>query len=924
VGTVGATGLAGMVAMANEAVESENLFTVSLGKNAEAVRSWSEGLRKDLGLNSVEVRKSSATFYAMFESMKLGEENSLKLSKGLTQLSYDMASFYNLDPSVAFEKLQAGISGETEPLKQLGIIVSETTVNNYAMTQGMIKQGEQLNEQGKVMARYGVIMEATAKAQGDMARTLDSPVNQLRIMGEQAKQTAIAFGTLLIPMEQKVITELKKFTDYMSNLSDEERENMVQMALWGVGLSLLIGTALKGTLAIMELIATMRELGIVISAAGAAKFGIWAAAIAAAVTIAVMAYDRFENKQKEILNGIDNQIKANNNLIKSRQEDASSIKNLVSEYDELKTKAKLTAIEQERIHEISEKLKDLIPNVNGVFKEQGGIFDVNTTAALKYADQLNNVKKIMIENQMLQAKSDLQKSVVALEKFSPLRSIFSQASGNYRQFLQFVESKSGHLTRQEINDYRGRFDWALNKNDQTEFSILLDDLLMKNKTYNMINDLSKQGKLQTDDTPPPTGSNKTDYSANKTGDKKKDELTFRQRYEAALIGLGNKKAGAYPGTDMSGDLLSLYNSYIDEFAGIPGSNMNDPRVSGIIQARNELQQANNQASKKKIADAQLKQNAEYWKKYNEVNPNIMQSQGLTPGQFNHYESSENGRYTRYGERSNPQGGRVGYNGGVGEYEGGERTDSINFDYASSSMTRPGRLQNPNATIPLTPEQLKKIAEMTLKSDQDAYLKEIAENTAATERAVKGRDNIGMTLAALGQGGSLGEMASGFMSQIATKGFTGAMSSWIENSDKNNGLAPWLKSKLFGTDGKPGKGLTAISSLYTAYQGASEGGALGGALAGAEAGMTIGGPIGAGIGALAGLLFGGSEASKRAQERAEALQAAQLEQLRKLNNAIVPVSDYFRSAGLNMLPSSATFGSGNLATSYAVQSSRGVR
>jgi hypothetical protein len=375
---------------------------------------------------------------------------------------------------------------------------------------------------------------------------------------------------------------------------------------------------------------------------------------------------------------------------------------------------------------------------------------------------------------------------------------------------------------------------------------------------------------------------------------------------------------------MSGDLLSLYNSYIDEFAGIPGSNMNDPRVAGIIQARNELQQANNQASKKKIADAQLKQNAEYWKKYNEVNPNIMQSQGLTPGQFNHYESSENGRYTRYGERSNPQGGRVGYNGGVGEYEGGERTDSINFDYASSSMTRPGRLQNPNATIPLTPEQLKKIAEMTLKSDQDAYLKEIAENTAATERAVKGRDNIGMTLAALGQGGSLGEMASGFMSQIATKGFTGAMSSWIENSDKNNGLAPWLKSKLFGTDGKPGKGLTAISSLYTAYQGASEGGALGGALAGAEAGMTIGGPIGAGIGALAGLLFGGSEASKRAQERAEALQAAQLEQLRKLNNAIVPVSDYFRSAGLNMLPSSATFGSGNLATSYAVQSSRGVR
>ena len=113
------------IAMANDAVESESLFEVSMGGMADSTRAWSEDLSKSLGLNAVEVRKSVGTFNVMFNSMGLGETQARDMSQGMTELAQDMASFYNLDPTEAFQKLSAGITGEAEPLKRLGILIDE-------------------------------------------------------------------------------------------------------------------------------------------------------------------------------------------------------------------------------------------------------------------------------------------------------------------------------------------------------------------------------------------------------------------------------------------------------------------------------------------------------------------------------------------------------------------------------------------------------------------------------------------------------------------------------------------------------------------------------------------------------------------------------------------------------------------------------
>lgn len=232
-----------------DAVESENLFSISMGKMASSARKWSEDLRKNLGLNSYEVRKNVGTFNVMLTSMGLNEKAAFDMSKGLTQLAYDMASFYNLKPEEAFQKLQSGISGESEPLKRLGILVNETTTKNYALTHGMLKQGEQLSETGKVAARYGTIMEATSKAQGDMSRTLDSPANKMRILQARIQQITIDLGTALLPAFQSLMTAFQPLIQMLSNVAswfNKLNPNIQKFVGYLIAFAIAIGPVTKG------------------------------------------------------------------------------------------------------------------------------------------------------------------------------------------------------------------------------------------------------------------------------------------------------------------------------------------------------------------------------------------------------------------------------------------------------------------------------------------------------------------------------------------------------------------------------------------------------------------------------------------------------------------------------------------------------
>lgn len=193
------------------AIESDSLFDTSLGNMADDVRAWSDEVGNALGLNAVAMRKNTGVIYNMTVSMGIATDNALKMSKGITLLAEDMASFYNLDSTEAFNKIRAGITGETEPLKALGILVDENTIKQVAYQEGIASVGAELTQQQKVLARYVAILKQTGNAQGDLARTINSPANQLRILKNQVVQLGMAFGNILMPVISAVIPYITAF-----------------------------------------------------------------------------------------------------------------------------------------------------------------------------------------------------------------------------------------------------------------------------------------------------------------------------------------------------------------------------------------------------------------------------------------------------------------------------------------------------------------------------------------------------------------------------------------------------------------------------------------------------------------------------------------------------------------------------------------
>ena len=194
------------------AIESDNMFDTVFGDSADAVKSWSEELSNALGLNAVNVRNNAGVIYSMTNSMGLAEKQSLTMSKGIATLTEDLASFRNISSEEAFNKLRAGLTGETEPLKAIGILVDENTVKQYAYSEGIAENGAELTNQQKVLARYVAILKQTGYAQGDLARTMNSPANQFRILKNQVTQLGITFSKFFIPVLEIVLPYITAFT----------------------------------------------------------------------------------------------------------------------------------------------------------------------------------------------------------------------------------------------------------------------------------------------------------------------------------------------------------------------------------------------------------------------------------------------------------------------------------------------------------------------------------------------------------------------------------------------------------------------------------------------------------------------------------------------------------------------------------------
>lgn len=206
--TIAALGIAKIlknsIISAMEAIEGENLFETVFGNLSSQMRQWSDDLQNTLGVNAYAARNNAAVLFNIASSMGVVRDEALGLSKDMTLLAEDMASFYNINSDEAFNKIRSGLTGETEPLKALGILVDENTLKQYGYNSSM-------SNAEKVMVRYKAILAQTSAAQGDLARTLDSPANQLRILKNNLSLLSVELGRAFMPIVQTVLPIINSF-----------------------------------------------------------------------------------------------------------------------------------------------------------------------------------------------------------------------------------------------------------------------------------------------------------------------------------------------------------------------------------------------------------------------------------------------------------------------------------------------------------------------------------------------------------------------------------------------------------------------------------------------------------------------------------------------------------------------------------------
>ena len=203
--------IASCITESNSYIENINLFTASMGKFAEEAKSYAETVGEVMGIDPGQFMRYQGVFMTITKGFGVVEDKAYLMSKNLTQLGYDLSSFFNISFEDSMQKLQSGISGELEPLRRLGFDLSVARLQQEAWNLGIEKSVNAMTQAEKSQLRYYAIMTQVTVAQGDMARTLNAPANQLRILSAQVTQCARAFGNIFIPVLNTVLPYLIAF-----------------------------------------------------------------------------------------------------------------------------------------------------------------------------------------------------------------------------------------------------------------------------------------------------------------------------------------------------------------------------------------------------------------------------------------------------------------------------------------------------------------------------------------------------------------------------------------------------------------------------------------------------------------------------------------------------------------------------------------
>lgn len=301
----GKTGLilsAGILAGAKVAInaasdlnESVSAVAVTFGEAGDAVLKWS----KDTNDAFSQVQFNSAIKgYAVFgKAAGLANKANAEFSKGLVKAAGDLSSFHNADPSEVLDNIKSGLTGEAEPLRKYGILISQVNVEHEAMRLGLIKQGQAMTEGQKILARREIIMKSLGAAQGDWERTMDSAANQERLLAANSQDTAAALGKSLLPAYQSLLKVAQDTVNFFGAHEDVTKSLVIAVSALAAGL-LIYSAAVKATIAVQMVYNTVFKATNATMTAN--PIGLVVVALAALVAGLIIAYKKSETFRRVV------------------------------------------------------------------------------------------------------------------------------------------------------------------------------------------------------------------------------------------------------------------------------------------------------------------------------------------------------------------------------------------------------------------------------------------------------------------------------------------------------------------------------------------------------------------------------------------------------------------------------------------------
>lgn len=359
------------IELASSLSEVQNVVDVTFGQDAGIINEWSKNAAESFGLSELAAKQYTGTLGAMLKSSGLASESVLKMSQDLTGLAGDLASFYNLDIQTAFEKIRSGISGETEPLKQLGIDMSVANMEAFALAQGIEKAWKNMSQAEKAQLRYSYLLQQTADAQGDFVRTSDSLANQQRIAQLNMQNLSAQLGKELLPVVNEILTEFNEkvpdisdkveaFGKIIVNVIDFAAENSDEILVFAGSLATLKGG--------FEIANTVNTFSTAIKTAGAAMGGTAAAATALAAPLgafaiiagtAVLAIDQLKESQEGAKKKAEESTEAYEEQKQIVSELETELNDIGKKIDDLQKKGTLTITEEQELINLQQQNKEL-------------------------------------------------------------------------------------------------------------------------------------------------------------------------------------------------------------------------------------------------------------------------------------------------------------------------------------------------------------------------------------------------------------------------------------------------------------------------------------------------------------------------------------------------------------------------------------